>query len=251
MSIITRAPPIASRPRTLVIGIAAADLEVVLLDPAGVPVSECVRTELSSDSPPGAVLPALWDLVETLGEFDRISVGFPGEVVDGVTTTVGMLDDRWRDFALATSLATFSLRPARVANGAELLRHAVIRGTGVELVLTLGSGLGSALFCDGRAVPGFELAHHQLRKGNTYAEYVAGGAIDRVGKRKWNKRVRRMIEEVLPVWNPRRLYLAGRNAKYVQAPLPELVELVSPTAVLVGGIALWRGADPVRAAPAS
>jgi polyphosphate glucokinase len=188
------------------------------------------------------VIAVLLRLVRPLGEFDRISVGFPGVVVDGVIRTAPNLDPTWRDFDLASALGRMLGKPTRVLNDAGVQGYGVVRGGGVEMILTLGTGLGCAVFNQGRYVPNLELAHHPFRRRKTYEEYVGGKALERVGKKRWNKRVESVIEQVMPIWNPSRLYLGGGNAKHIRFEMPEHVELVQNVAGLLGGIALWRDA---------
>src|SRR5262249_54732486 len=152
---------------------------------------------------PRAVLQAIWDLIEPLGDFDRISVGFPGVVTDGITSTAPNLHDDWHGFHLGKALADGTRRPVRVLNDAGVQGYGVIEGKGLEMVLTLGTGLGCAIYHDGRYVPNLELAHHPFGNGKTYEEYVGAKALKKVGKRKWNKRVSEVVDQVLPIWNPR------------------------------------------------
>ena len=120
----------------------------------------------------------------------------------------------------------------------------MISGKGLEMVLTLGTGMGCALFIDGRYVPNLELAHHPLRKKKTYEDYLGARALERVGKAKWSQRVVRALAQIQPVWNPDRIYLGGGNAKHLRIELPAHVTITSNEAGLLGGIALWR--DPPR-----
>jgi polyphosphate glucokinase len=93
---------------------------------------------------------------------------------------------------------------------------------------------------DGKYVPNLELAHHPFKKSKTYEEYVGKAALKKVGKKKWNKRVGEVIAQVLPIWNPRKLYLGGGNAKYLTLDLPPNVSITPNIAGLLGGIALWH-----------
>ena len=105
---------------------------------------------------------------------------------------------------------------------------------------TLCYAFGCALYLDGKYIPNLELAHHPFRSGKTYEEYVGAKALKAVGKKKWNKRVGRVIAQVLPIWNPRRLYLGGGNAKHVKLDLADNCKLTPNIAGLLGGIALWH-----------
>jgi polyphosphate glucokinase len=131
-------------------------------------------------------------------------------------------------------------RPVRVLNDAGVQGYGVIEGKGLEMVITLGTGMGCALYLDGRYIPNLELAHHPLRKDKTYEDYVGAKALHKVGKRKWNKHVLRVLEQVDPIWNPRRIYLGGGNAKHLSVPLPKHVSVTENVAGLLGGIALWK-----------
>jgi len=121
----------------------------------------------------------------------------------------------------------------------------VIEGHGVEMLLTLGTGLGCAVYLDGAYVPNLELAHHPFGNGKTYEEYVGAKALKRIGKKKWNCRVEKVIAQVQPVWNPRHLYLGGGNAKHLTIALPDHVTITPNVAGLLGGIVLWGDHAPV------
>ena len=83
-------------------------------------------------------------------------------------------------------------------NDAGVQGYGVIEGKGVEMVLTFGTGMGCALYMDGKYVPNLELAHHPFKKGKTYEEYVGKAALKKVGKKKWNKRVAEVVAQVAP-----------------------------------------------------
>jgi polyphosphate glucokinase len=189
---------------------------------------------------PDAVMKAIWSVIEPLGEFDRVSVGFPGVVIDNITRTAPNLHPDWADFPLGEKLSDGCRRPVRVANDAGVQGFGVIEGNGVEMVLTFGTGMGTALYLDGRYVPNLELAHHPFKKKKTYEEYVSREALKKIGKKKWNKRVAEVVAQVLPIWNPRKLYLGGGNAKHLKITLPENVSITPNIAGLLGGIALWH-----------
>lgn len=231
----------SSSPVTLAIDVGGTGLKALLLDAKGAALTERVRTETPRPASPPAVIGELVKLVQPmLGQFDRVSVGFPGVVVDGTIHTAPNLDGTWKAFPLASTLAKKLARPVRALNDAGVQGFGVIENKGVEMVLTLGTGMGCALYLDGKYVPNLELAHHPLKGKRSYEEYVGGAALDKVGKKRWNKRVSRVIAQVQPIWNPRRLYLGGGNAKHLTLHLPAHVSVTSNVAGLLGGIALWR-----------
>ncbi len=213
----------SSRPRTLVVSIEDHELAAVVIGPWAEPVSEWRRVAI--DRPATDVTPELWAAVEAMGvEFDRISAGCDAS-------------DRDRRM-LAETLARESLRPTRVAGVTELAARSVIESRGIELVLAVGARFGAALLVDGVALPAFELGKHRFRKGQTYAEYLADA--DRLGRRKWNNRALRAIDQLLVVFEPRKLYVTGRDAILVHDEPADRVEVVREDRALAGAIALWR-----------
>lgn len=245
--------PAASNPRTLAIDIGGTGLKALVLGADGRALTERARIETPRPATPSALVPAICKLVAQLGEYDRISIGFPGVVVDGVTLTAPNLHKQWRGFDLAKAVSEQLGRPVRVLNDAGVQGYGVIEGHGVEMVLTLGTGLGCAVYLDGSYVPNLELAHHPFRGGETYEEYVGAKALKSIGKKKWNRRVDKVIAQILPVWNPRRLYLGGGNAKHLTITLPANATITPNIAGLMGGIVLWhdRAPTPAPAPPES
>src|SRR5205823_1856213 len=130
-------------------------------------------------------------------------------------------------------------KPTRVLNDAGVQGHGVIEGKGTELCVTLGTGFGFALYVDGSYVPNLEMAHHPFKDGSTYEDYVGAKALERIGKKKWNKRVRRVVKQLMPVFNPRVVYLGGGNTKKLSIELPKNVKLCDNVAGLLGGVRLW------------
>lgn len=228
------------RPRTLAIDIGGTGLKALILDRFGTAVTDRLRVETPRPATPKAILSALADLVARLKPFDRISAGFPGVVFDGVIKTAPNLHPSWAGVPLAKKLERMFGKPARVLNDAGVQGFGVIQGRGLEMVLTLGTGLGCALFYEGTYIPNLELAHHPFRKGRTYEDELGEPALARDGKKKWNRRLAEAIGVIDPIWNPDRIYLGGGNTKHVTVQLPPHVRLTPNVAGLLGGIALWE-----------
>jgi polyphosphate glucokinase len=240
--------PAPRDPRTLCIDIGGSHVKALIVDEAGTALTDRARAETPRPATPESVLAVIGDLLKPLGRFDRVSCGFPGVVVDGVTRTAPNLHEKWTEYPLARALEKMTGCPVRALNDAGVQGYGVIEGLGVEMLITLGTGMGCALYMDGTYVPNLELAHHPFRHGATYEEYVGMPALEKVGKKKWNRRVGRVVAQILPVWNPRRLYVGGGNAELVTADLPPVATLVSNVAGLLGGIALWRHPGAIRSA---
>lgn len=225
--------------RTLSVDIGGTGIKAIILNDQGDALTERGRIETPRPATPRAILRVI-DRLAAQGPFDRISVGFPGVVRNGVTKTAPNLDEGWQNFALAKELGKRFKRPVRVANDADVQGFGAIDGHGVELVLTLGTGLGSALFADGTLVPNLELAHHRFRRGKTYEEQLGNAALKKAGKGRWNKRLRRALRTLERLFSYDRVYLGGGNAKKITGALPPKTKTVPNIAGLLGGIALWR-----------
>jgi polyphosphate glucokinase len=117
-----------------------------------------------------------------------------------------------------------------------------IREEGIEMILTFGTGLGSALFYDGVLIPNLQLGHHPFEKGKSYEDVLSKKALARFGVRRWNRKVRKAIAVLTEVFNWDHLYLGGGEAKKIQGPLPRNVQVVSNELGISGGIRLWESA---------
>ncbi|NEU73566.1 ROK family protein [Hassallia byssoidea VB512170] len=226
--------------RTLSVDIGGSGVKVLLLDSKGNPLSEKVRKETPQPAKPEPVINAIVELAATQAEFDRVSVGFPGVVRDGVTETAVNLHPDWIKLDLAKELSQRLNKPVRVINDADMQGLGAIVGKGVELVITLGTGFGSALFVDGKLVPNLEMGHHQFRKGETYEQQLGRAALEKVGDSKWNRRLEKAIASLQNLFNYNYLYIGGGEATKVKIQLPENVKLIPNITGLLGGIALWR-----------
>jgi polyphosphate glucokinase len=228
--------------KTLAIDVGGTGLKALVLSSTGKALTERLRVDTPRPATPRAVVSALTALVKPFPKFDRVSCGFPGVVVSGVIQTAPNLGtDDWKGFALGAALSkSFRQVPVRVLNDAGVQGFGVISGKGTEMVITLGTGMGCALFIDGRYFPNVELAHHPLKKGKTYEEWIGMKALKRVGKKRWNQHVRQVLDQVQPIFNPRVIYLGGGNAKKLKGRLPKNVTVTENVAGLLGGIALWR-----------
>ncbi len=239
-SLSRRKSRVGAGPKTLAVDIGGSGIKVLVLDSRGLPAGKRMRSATPSPPKPKPVVEIIRKLAATQRRFDRVSVGFPGVVIDGVIHTAVNLHPDWIGFNLANALRGVLGKPVRVANDADIQGYGVIRGAGVELVLTLGTGLGAALFVDGHLVPNLELGHHPFRKGQTYEEQVGRAALDEVGLKRWNRRVRQMLDLLGRIINYQAVYLGGGNAKKLEGPLPANAHIVSNEAGLLGGIALWK-----------
>lgn len=226
-------------PLTLSIDVGGSGVKMMVLDAEGNPITERLRRKTPDQPTPEAVLGEIVEMAAEIGQYDRVSVGFPGVIIDGATQTAVNLHDDWAGFNLKLALEELLKKPVRVANDADVQGSAVVEGKGVELVLTLGTGIGSALFVDGKLVPNLELGHHSFERDKTYEQRMGDAELRKKGKDTWNERLQRAIEDLDRVFNYRVLYLGGGNAKKINFELPENVRIVPNVAGILGGIRLW------------
>jgi polyphosphate glucokinase len=211
----------------------------MLLDPKGKPLSERQRVVTPAIPTPTAVLKALDELAAMLPGFDRVSAGFPGVIKKGVTLGAFNLHPNWAGFPLQAELEKRWKKPVRVANDASIQGYGAVKGDGVEMTLTLGTGMGSSLFTNGHLCPGLELGHHPWKK-KTYEDYLGRRGLDKYGKKKWNELLQEAIAQTSATFNWDHLYLGGGNTKKIEFKLPKDVEIVSNESGILGGVALWR-----------
>ncbi|MGB0909070.1 MAG: ROK family protein [Nitrospirales bacterium] len=227
--------------KTLAIDIGGTGIKAIILDQKGTPLTERGRIETPKPATPESVTETITQLAKAQGEFDRVSVGFPGVIRHGFVYTAPNLGNAlWKGFNLVGTLSTQLKKPVRAANDADVQGFGAIQRKNIELVITLGTGFGSAMFVDGKLVPNLELGHHPFRDDETYEEQLGEKTLKKIGKKKWNKRLAKAIKTLDRVLNFDHLYIGGGNSKKVSLVLPEKVTLVPNTAGLLGGIAFWN-----------
>lgn len=224
---------------TLAVDVGGTNLKATVLDKRGRTLCDLMTVATPKPATPISLINALTVLSGRLPRFDRAGIGFPGVVSDGVVRTAPNLDRGWKDFPLASKLSKRFQRPTRVLNDAGVHGFAVVTGKGVELVLTFGTGMGCALYTNGTYVPNIELAHHPFTRRNTYEKYVGLAAFKRIGKERWNERVRRVLASVETLFYPDRIYLGGGNATQIDFPLPVNASIIDNSAGLFGAMGLW------------
>jgi len=240
--------------RTLAIDVGGSGLKAAVLDATGAMVSDRARVPTPYPCPPEVLVSALAELVGPLPSYERVSVGFPGMVRAGWVLSAPNLsrvagagskvsaDVRraWAGVDLARALEEALGAPTRVVNDAEMQGAAVVRGQGLELVATLGTGFGTGLFLDGRLAPHLELGQHPFRNDRTYDEVLGDAARRHVGNVRWNRRVARAVRTLDVLLRFDRLYIGGGNSRRVTVDLGPNVELVANIAGLLGGVRLWE-----------
>ena len=239
--------------KTLCIDIGGTGLKAAICDDAGNMISERIKIKTPYPNPPEQLIASLQKLTSEMGKYDRISVGFPGLVREGIVHLAmafsrvsygGEIDEnlraQWIGFDLQTALEKSFKKPVRVANDADVQGCAVAQGKGFEFVMTLGTGVGGALFLNGALQPHLELGHAPFRKGQTFEEQLGNVTRKEIGNERWVRRVQKAIPAYAGFLFFDHLYIGGGNAKYLaDVKLPNNVSIVSNTAGLLGGVRIW------------
>jgi polyphosphate glucokinase len=229
----------ATGPITLAIDIGGTGLKMQALSPEGQPISDRLRVATPEPATTAAIMAGLDELKVSVPLFDRVSVGFPGVIKEGKTLTAANLDKGWIGFPFAKTLEKRWGKPVRMANDGAVQGYGVVQGKGVELVITLGTGMGSALFTEGVLCPGLELGHHPWRK-KTYEDYLGRRGLLKYGAKRWNKLVKLAVAQTEATFNWDTLYIGGGNSKKVTLKHGPEIKIISNEEGLLGAMALWR-----------
>ena len=231
--------PVAKR--ILCIDVGGSGLKAAIISPRGKYIAKRVRIKTPKERKPRQIVAALAALVAPLGRFDHVTIGFPGVVKDGkVVSAPHFGTEDWKGFALAAVMQKKFKKPVKLLNDADVQGLAVIAGRGLELVCTLGTGLGTAWFRDGELMPHMDLAHLAMHKKDDFDVVVGDQTRRRIGSRQWNRRIKKLIAVLQTVFNYDHLYLGGGNSACVKFKLPRNVTIVSNDAGMEGGAYAWR-----------
>ncbi len=236
----------ARGPLTLAFDIGGSHLKAGILSPKGAMLKGPSQVVTPHPTNPQDVVEALVGLAKTLGPHDRVTIGFPGVVrADYVVTAPNLGTELWHGFKLAAVIHEWLKTPVRMLNDASVQGLGAVSGRGLECALTLGTGFGFALFEDGRLAPHLEMSQHPIKTDTTYDQYIGEKALEAVGPKAWNARVREIIAILETVTNYDRLYIGGGNARLIESPLPDKVRTVSNEDGITGGVKVWdKTMDP-------
>jgi polyphosphate glucokinase len=166
--------------------------------------------------------------------YDRVSIGYPGSVVQGRPLTEPRhLGSGWVEFNFKKTFG----RPVKIINDAAMQALGSYHG-GRMLFLGLGTGLGSALIVNNVLEP-MELAHLPYRKGRSYEDYIGLAGLERLGKKKWRHHVKEIVQELKSAVQADYVVIGGGNAKLLKK-LPAGSRLGDNSNAFQGGFRLWN-----------
>ncbi|QES90563.1 ROK family protein [Rhizosphaericola mali] len=226
--------------KILSIDIGGTNIKSSVLDADGKLLTEYKKLPTPNPATPNAVIKVIKKLTEGW-DYDVIASGFPGYLKEGVVFTAPNLGTEvWKGCKFQDLLAKSFGKPARVVNDADMQGLGIMSGKGFEIVVTLGTGFGSAFFYNGVLLPHMEVAHHPIKKDKTYDEYIGQKAFDKAGKKRWNEHLKFIIQTLKTVYNYDTLYLGGGNAKKIDFELDKNIKIVTNEEGIDGGAKLWQ-----------
>ncbi|MFD7640083.1 polyphosphate--glucose phosphotransferase [Kitasatospora sp. NPDC059795] len=180
-------------------------------------------------SGPDAVIDAVCEVVRHFDHHGPVGLTFPGVVVDGHTRTAANVDKGWIGLDAAARFSDALGMPATVVNDADAaglaeVTHGAGRGrSGVVLLLTFGTGIGSALFSDGVLVPNTELGHLEMR-GKDAERRASSAAKERhdLSWPQWAERVDEYLDLVEMLFSPQLVIVGGGVSRKHEKFLPLL-----------------------------
>lgn len=228
----------------LAIDIGGSHIKCMILNPGGEWQMDYKRVDTPQEANPASVLSTITELVKGIPDYEKVSVGFPGYVRNGIVYTApNLFNSNWQNVDLGQQISDLLQKPVRLVNDADQLGLGVVSGKGYEIAVTLGTGFGTAFLIDGYLLPHMELAHHPIRKDLDYDAYIGEKALKEEGKEKWNKRMEKVLNTLKVVFNYDRLYIGGGSSGKLAIPLEENIHLFTNKDGIKGGARLWELED--------
>ena len=190
-------------------------------------LTERLRIPTPSPATPKAVAKVFNELVQSLDYSGPIGCGFPAIVRNGVAMSASNIDDKWINTNISDKLGDSVQQDVFVANDADVAGLAEMKfgvGTNPEfqkgtiLLITIGTGLGSALFHNGSLVPNSELGHIQLK--GMIAEHYASNKTRKeedLGWKTWGTRLNTYLRELNKLFSPNAIILGGGGSKHFKS----------------------------------
>jgi polyphosphate glucokinase len=162
-----------------------------------------------------------------------VGVTFPGVVKAGRVLSAANVDPQWLGFEAATFFSAKLGRPSLVMNDADAagiaeMRFGAGRGvSGVVLLLTLGTGIGSALFLDGKLVPNTEFGHIEIRGKDAESRAAARIREEKdLGWQEWGEKVGEVVARLAALVNPDLFIIGGGVSRKADKFIPVVQSMV-------------------------
>ncbi len=183
-------------------------------------LAERYRLPTPEPAKPGPIIDVIDEIALHFNWSGIIGCGFPGVIIDGYTLTAANLHQKWVGLDAARQITEKTTCPVCIINDADAaglaeMKFGAGRGRrGVVLIITIGTGLGSALFTDGHLLPNSEMGHLELDGED--AEWRASDAARKredLSWKKWGERFNRFLQEMEKLLSPNLIILGGGSSK--------------------------------------
>jgi len=242
---------------TLTVDCGGTGIKASVLDKGGKVLIDFPYLKTPYPLSPSKLISIIDDFVKADNRIKRVTLGLPGMIRGGKVIVIphyvnasgprGVLDPHlkkaWYGFDMQAALNKKLKLPTLVLNDAEIHGASVITGKGLETVLTFGTGLGCAIFNDGKLAPHLEISHATIRYGKSIDAWIGEISRRRMGNQLWSRRVKALIEELYPmiVWD--KLYIGGGNSSRISKSalrsFDYKVKIIPNSAGVTGGVKAW------------
>lgn len=227
--------------KILCIDIGGSHIKATVIDHQGNFLQKYQREDTPKPPSPERVVKLILELSQRFPQYNKVAAGFPGYVKNGVVKTAPKLNSQiWKNFDLQKEIQSKLDKPVLVINDADFQGLSLAEGKGVEMLITLGTGFGSALLQDGMLMPHLEMSQHPITKNKNYNDYLGNDALKKIGKKRWNKRLKEVIGILKTVFNYDHLYISGGNAKIIDFTLDDNISIADNRKGIKGGMVLWK-----------
>ena len=254
-----------TREMTLAIDCGGGGIKGSVVDERGTMMAPPRRVPTPYPLPPELLVETVIGLARELPTATRVTMGMPGMIRHGVviatphyitrdgprSRVLPELVERWDHFDMGRAIEQALGLPTKVLNDAEVAGAGAITGRGLEMIITLGTGLGNAVFDGGQLAPHVEVSQGPVRWGLTYDDYIGEHERLRLGDVHWSRRIRRVVDGLRPMYMWDRLYLGGGNSKRITASNLRLMgdDVIAHEPQVRGSDALGVTATQVEAVP--
>jgi polyphosphate glucokinase len=241
---------------TLTFDIGGTGLKASLVSNDGKLLHERIRVLTPYPCYPDVLVEQLIQLANKLPQASRVAVGFPGVVRNGTILTAPNLSlpkgpgkskkpskkiaQMYNGYNLKKVLEAKLKIEVHVVNDADLAGAGAIKGHGLEVVATLGTGFGTGMFLNGKLLPHLEIAHLHFKNNKSFDEIIGDAARKSIGIKKWSKLVLEAIDTLYNLTHFDHLYLGGGNASRLTVKLPANVSTIPNLAAIKGGPKLFE-----------
>ena len=240
---------------TLCIDIGATSMKAATVSQTQTLISEIRSLKTQAPLPPERLVDRIVSLSRQFEGFDRVGIGFPGEVFAGIVSDPSNLarikagqDDReirrmWEQAPLRTLLIDALCLPIALANDADVAALGCCQGLGLEVTITLGTGIGCGRVQDGRLLDHQEI-HDVVAKPETrYDSLLGTKAMLAMGEDYWSRDVAALVVEIIEIHRPDKIHLVGGNAPRINRrtlePFLDRVWVHREPMGILGGVGLF------------